>query len=179
MPARGCSSFSTRFAERKDPSARSLSFGRGFEPGLAAVSGMSMRELQARFRDFYARPLSIEQLNAERARLDQLKEAVRARWLKALAPEVRARVWVVSDVLPFGPRVVGSGPFWDGKIRHRVVADNRAWVEGLARSAARGVCNRTEPQREAGTHRQEWTEWVSCVELEAGLRSLRGLSQDW
>ncbi len=79
--------------------------------------------------------LDIGELNAKRTELCQLKGGGAARWLSRLAPQVHAKVFVLSDVAPLGPSVVGSGPFWDGKIPHRVLADNSTWVKALAHEA--------------------------------------------
>jgi glycerate-2-kinase len=91
--------------------------------------------LQARLTELYRAPLSIQKLNAARGRLCALKSGGSARWLARLAPGVRAEVFVLSDVLPFGPEVVGSGPFAVREVRHRVLADGATAVRAAARAA--------------------------------------------
>jgi glycerate 2-kinase len=130
-------------------------------------AGVSFGEVESRLRELYARPLSIARLNAERSKHCQLKAGGASRWLRALAPEVRVRVQVVSDVSPFGAEIVGSGPFWDGRVSHRIVADNRAWVRrvtALAREARVPVLD-----FEAG-RLGPWQQWVK----ELGARVSEG-----
>lgn len=64
--------------------------------------------------------LPIEQLNERRATLSSLK----AGGLAAHVGKRPLRVWLISDVPADAPHVVGSGPFWDGKILHTVLAQN-------------------------------------------------------
>lgn len=99
---------------------------------------LSLEDLQARLFKLYRSALDIRALNQKRSRLCRLKQGGAARWLHRLAPRVRARVLVISDVAPFGPEVVGSGPFYDATggtapIPHRLIADNRVWVQSCVR----------------------------------------------
>jgi glycerate-2-kinase len=96
---------------------------------------LSYVELAEKLEALYKRPLPIAELNRERSRLCALKGGGAARLLGRIAPNVRAGVWTVSDVLPFGPEVIGSGPFWDGSVKHTVLADNSMAVEALVRTA--------------------------------------------
>lgn len=92
-------------------------------------------DLVRQLREWYAQPISIQELNRRRAKLCALKGGGAARCLHRLAPRVRARAWVISDVTPFGVETVGSGPFWDDQVSHRVLADNSTLVDALARHA--------------------------------------------
>lgn len=96
---------------------------------------ISERELRSRLEMLYARPLSIAELNAKRSSLCALKAGGAARWLRKIAPHVKVRVEVISDVLPFGPEVVGSGPFAEPGIPHRVAADHRTLMREIGRLA--------------------------------------------
>lgn len=103
------------------------------------VAGLR-RELEA----LYRRPWTIQRLNSERAKLCALKGGGAARWLSKLAPEVKAQVYAISDVAPYGPEIIGSGPFWSSaarrpgsRLRHRIVADNSKLVEQVAGSLKR------------------------------------------
>ncbi|MFL5814585.1 MAG: DUF4147 domain-containing protein [Bdellovibrionia bacterium] len=100
-------------------------------------AGMSRQELLSKLQALYRAGLNIQELNAKRAQLCQLKGGGAARWLERLAPQVKARVFLLSDVAPFDASVVGSGPFWDGKIPHTVLADNSTWVKALESEARR------------------------------------------
>lgn len=109
----------------------------GGASSLAWVPTVSRSSLNEELCSLYARPLSISELNEARGRLCALKQGGAAAWLRRLAPGVRARVTLLSDVYPYGPQVVGSGPFRDGRIPHRVLADNRTWTRALCREARR------------------------------------------
>jgi hydroxypyruvate reductase len=85
---------------------------------------LSETELEEELERLYAKPLSIRELNSRRARLCLLKQGGAARLLRWISPSTHARVELISDVAPFGPEVVGSGPFWSERIPHRVLADN-------------------------------------------------------
>lgn len=103
-------------------------------------AGLALDALREKLEGLYRLPLTISELNFRRAHLCALKAGGAARWLRRLAPRVRVRVQVLSDVCPFGPSVVGSGPFWDGRVRHRVWGDNRIWVREFAAEAeSRGI----------------------------------------
>lgn len=129
----------------------------------AANARILKQGLLKKLRALYARPLSIERLNAERSKLCTLKAGGAARALHALAPGVSARVILASDVGSFPLSVVGSGPFWDGVIPHRVVASNARWVMELARQARRaGVRVRCARRDDTGT----WEAWVERVARE-------------
>jgi glycerate-2-kinase len=92
-------------------------------------SSMSERVLRRKLHALYRRPLTIQELNQERAKLCGLKAGGAARWLKRLAPRVRARVYAFSDVEPFGVETIGSGPFTG--LPHQVLAGNSSLVNRL------------------------------------------------
>lgn len=96
---------------------------------------LSAERLQQELQDLYRSSLSIQELNRRRAQLCALKAGGAARWLRNFAPKTQARVGVLSDVYPYGPEVVGSGPFWDGKLPHTVWGDLGTALHA-ARSAA-------------------------------------------
>jgi glycerate-2-kinase len=98
-------------------------------------AGMSRQELLRKLQSLYRAGLDIQEMNARRSQLCQLKGGGAARWLERLAPQVKARVFLLSDVAPFDASVVGSGPFWDGKVPHTVLADNSTWVKALESEA--------------------------------------------
>lgn len=99
--------------------------------------GKSFTAIRARLEKLYREPLTIQELNDARSELCSLKGGDAARWLAFLSPLTRVQVYVISDVAPFGPEVVGSGPFWDGKTPHHVMADNAALVRAAVREARR------------------------------------------
>lgn len=133
----------------------------GGASSLAWVPTVPRRELRERLEHLYALPLSIQQLNAERSRLCALKHGGAARWLRRLSPGTRARVLLISDVHPFGPGVVGSGPFWERGVPHRVLADNRTCVAAIASEARR----RQQPVLWTGSGRVDsWQQWVKTLE---------------
>jgi glycerate-2-kinase len=97
-------------------------------------------EIVQKLETLYRQGLDIHELNRQRSKLCQLKAGGAAEWLHRLAPKTQAKVCMLSDVEPFGPEVVGSGPFWDGKTPHRVLASNTTLVQALRRGArARGI----------------------------------------
>jgi glycerate-2-kinase len=98
--------------------------------------GMKQERLLPLLSGLNRQPLSIAELNEQRAQYCALKGGGAARWLHRLAPKTQAEVFLISDVFPFGPEVVGSGPFFDGRIRHHVLADNRLLVQAFASVAA-------------------------------------------
>lgn len=100
-------------------------------------AGCELRTLQERLNRLYQAGLDIRAMNRERAKLCALKAGGAARWLERLSPGVQVRVEVISDVLPFEPAVVGSGPFWNGRVPHRVLADNRSLLKAIETSAKR------------------------------------------
>lgn len=119
----------------------------------------------------YALPLSIQELNRRRSVLCALKAGGAARWLERLAPQVRAEAFLISDVAPFGPEVVGSGPFFDGKIPHRILGDNPSWVNAFSEAArARGVptLNRVD------SWIAPWRKWLRRIEDETRLALRHG-----
>jgi glycerate-2-kinase len=125
-----------------------------------------LRELES----LYRAGLNIEELNARRSKLCQLKAGGAARWLKVLAPQVKVRVFLLSDVAPFGAKVVGSGPFWDGKIPHTILADNSSWVRALECEARkREIPILHSSSAELGT----WQSWVQSAiqKVEPTLRA--------
>src|SRR5690606_30988137 len=121
----------------------------------------------------YARPLTIQKLNEERSKLCALKGGGAARWLKRLAPQVRAHVQVLSDVYPYGAEVVGSGPFWDGNVPHRIVADNGLLMACLRREAAR---MKLPVLRASALDSCSWSAWVTLVDEEYREHLAKGRS---
>jgi glycerate 2-kinase len=95
-------------------------------------------QLHARLSRLYRQGWGIARLNRERARLCGLKAGGAARWARWLAPQLRVRVEAISDVAPDPLKVVGSGPFWDGSIPHRLLADNATWVRQASRALKAG-----------------------------------------
>jgi len=93
--------------------------------------GISERELRVRLTKLYRRPMTIRQLNRERSRLCLLKAGGALRLLKILAPGLRVKVVVLSDVSPYGVEIVGSGPFLGA--RHILLADNRTLAQAARR----------------------------------------------
>ena len=97
----------------------------------------SETELVSTLQDLYRKSISIRALNRARAKLCALKRGGAARWLAFLAPQVKAQVYILSDVAPYGPQIVGSGPFWEARpgsmpeIPHHVWADNSTLVKFL------------------------------------------------
>lgn len=100
-------------------------------------ASLSRKDLQARLLKIYSSSQNIEEINRRRSELCLLKGGGSARWLRRLAPQVRANVNLVSDVFPFGPEVVGSGPFWESGIHHYVLADNSDFVRKYCQIAQR------------------------------------------
>lgn len=88
--------------------------------------------LERKLKRLYSKPLSINALNQERMKLCLLKGGRAGQWIKRLNPSARISVKVISDVSPYGPEVVASGPFFEGTIEHKIVADNKVWVERIA-----------------------------------------------
>ena len=97
------------------------------------LAGWSLEKLREELQELQLKGLSIAQLNRRRSRLCALKAGGAGHWLRRFSPGVRASVTLVSDVLPYGPEVVGSGPFWSAGILHRVRADNSTLIRGMAR----------------------------------------------
>jgi glycerate-2-kinase len=96
---------------------------------------MTQAEILKRLHALYRAGLDIGELNAKRSKLCELKAGGAARWLSSIAPQVHAQVFVISDVAPLGPEVVGSGPFWNGHVPHHVLADNDTLVQVIVREA--------------------------------------------
>jgi glycerate-2-kinase len=133
---------------------------------------MSHPELLKQLDSLYRAGLDIEKLNARRSRLCQLKAGGAARWLSRLSPRVRTQVYVLSDVAPFGPQVVGSGPFWDGKVPHRVLADNSTWMNAITSQARKSGM---PILHSSSGHLGSWQSWVHSAiqELQPTLRENR------
>lgn len=127
-------------------------------------SGWTLKSLRAELARLSSRPWTIQRLNRARARLCLLKGGGAAR---LLAKGVRCRVVAISDVLPFGVEVVGSGPFAVRGILHPVAADNRELVRAFE-SAVRAGGGRLLASTAARTGR--WETWAR--ELAAQCRSL-------
>lgn len=121
---------------------------------------ISERELLRRLRILYRLSLTIRELNRERSKLCELKNGGATKLLKALAPGVRARVFLISDVLPFSARYVGSGPFWDGKISHEVLADNSSWVDAIAKESRK---RKLKVIHKSSGETGPWSEWVEKI----------------
>lgn len=127
------------------------------------TSRISEQDLAHRLEKLYSTSLSIRELNHRRSKLCALKAGGAARWAQKLAPGLKIRVNVISDVSPFGPEVVGSGPFWNGRIPHHVVADNAKWVSAIAEEARKqGVNLLHKSSGNLGT----WQQWVKRLESE-------------
>lgn len=115
----------------------------------------------AKFERLYRSGLSIHQLNQARSDLCALKKGGTLRWLEKVAPKTRLLVEVVSDVLPWGPEVIGSGPFWDparpalGRRTHRVLGDNRLWLESISGGLSATI--------ERSGWVADWSAWVSTL----------------
>ncbi len=123
-------------------------------------SRISEAQLQEQLEELYRKPLPIAELNRRRSKLCALKGGGAARWLRRLAPDVSARVELISDVAPYGPEVVGSGPFWDKRVPHHVMADNGRYVEAFARALGSGA--KVLGAWQLGS----WESWVSRFERE-------------
>jgi hydroxypyruvate reductase len=93
---------------------------------------ISENDLENILVELYKKPLTIQKLNETRSKYCELKSGGAARWLKKTAPHVHVRVDVISDVEPYGPEVIGSGPFWDGKIKHSIACSNSVWVRTIS-----------------------------------------------
>ncbi len=124
-------------------------------------SGESLEVLQSRLEQLYRQPLPIQEMNQKRSQLCSLKAGGAANWLSRIAPKVRTRVHVISDVAPFGPEVVGSGPFWNGRTRHEVLADNEIYAHAFVRALSGGE-SRTLGVGSLGS----WESWILRFESE-------------
>jgi glycerate-2-kinase len=100
--------------------------------------GVSLESLQRRLEQLYRLPIPIQEMNQKRSQLCSLKAGGAADWLSRIAPDVRTHVHVISDVAPFGPEVVGSGPFWNGKTRHEILADNGIYAQAFVQALSGG-----------------------------------------
>lgn len=100
--------------------------------------GWTLDHLQDHLERLYRLPIPIQELNRRRSKLCSLKGGGAANWLSRIAPEVRAHVHLISDVAPFGPEVVGSGPFWSEQCRHTVVADNAIYAQAFLQALGSG-----------------------------------------
>ncbi len=123
--------------------------------------GVSLESLQSRLEQLYRKPLPIQEMNQKRSQLCSLKAGGAANWLSRIAPDVRTRVHVISDVAPFGPEVVGSGPFWNGQTRHDVLADNEIYAHAFVRALSGGA-SRTLGVGSLGS----WESWIRRFERE-------------
>ena len=94
---------------------------------------LSEIELRKKLEKFYRLGLPISETNRQRAKWCALKGGGAGQWLRLLSARTRARAFVISDVLPYSPEVVGSGPFWGQGIVHQVVADNKKMVDLLSK----------------------------------------------
>ncbi len=121
-------------------------------------SALTEGQLLAELESLYRKPLPIAELNRRRSRLCALKAGGAARWLRRIAPAVRARVELISDVAPFGPEVVGSGPFWDGRVPHAILADNGVFVQAFAQAV--GPSARILGAGRVG----HWEQWVTLLD---------------
>ena len=144
--------------------------------GASSLAWLRPAELSApglmlELNKLYRSPLSIEDLNQKRASFCLLKGGGAADWLHFLAPEVHASVEVISDVAPFGVEVVGSGPFFNKRIPHRVVADNlvllKALAQGFRQEGEKVLALISQPP-------SHWQKWVSLVESEMRKRINHG-----
>lgn len=99
-------------------------------------ASVSRRELNQKLKTFYRKPWTIQRLNHERSKLCRLKAGGAYRFLREISPQTRVQVLVTSDVAPYDPELVGSGPFQGAA--HRVLADNRKFV-----TAVRKILNQT------------------------------------
>ncbi len=136
---------------------------------------LSEEDLLEQLRDLYRQPLSISELNAARSCLCALKGGGAARWLRKIAPQVQVRVDLISDVLPSGPEVVGSGPFWDGRVPHRVLADNDRWVQTVC-AAVRRQAWPVLASRSGGVGPwHELHDWIKGIASDALLRRESGV----
>jgi len=96
--------------------------------------GQTLARIQSKLRKLYRAKLTIAQLNRERSHLCQLKNGGAYDLLKKISPITQSvRVYIVSDVSPFGPEVVGSGPFAHRRIHHQLIADNRVLMKIIKR----------------------------------------------
>jgi glycerate 2-kinase len=95
--------------------------------------GISHGEVVRRLKVLYRKPLSIRDLNRERAKLCQLKSGGAAFLAGAIAPDLKIQVFAVSDVSPFGPEILGGAPFFSRNIPHILLADNATLRGALKR----------------------------------------------
>ncbi len=121
--------------------------------------------LERELQDLYRRPLTIEQLNQRRSRLCCLKNGGAARIARARIPSIKMRVHLISDVEPFGPEVVASGPFWLGpqefSLPHLIYASNTLWVSDLkSRAEKSGVKVLSAESAQSGG----WNTWVKRLD---------------
>jgi glycerate 2-kinase len=86
--------------------------------------GISKAEVARRLGNLYRKPLSIRELNRERAKLCQLKSGGAAFLAGAIAPDLKIQVFAISDVSPYGPEILGGAPFFSRSIPHILLADN-------------------------------------------------------
>ncbi len=125
------------------------------------VPGWNLEDLQRHLEQLYRLPIPIEEMNRRRSRLCSLKAGGAANWLSRIAPGVRVHVHVISDVAPFGPEVVGSGPFWNGRTPHEVLADNSIYARAFAKALPSGE-SRLLGEGNLGS----WESWIDRLERE-------------
>jgi glycerate-2-kinase len=121
------------------------------------TGGMSPEVLLPLLQGLQQQSMSIAELNQERAKYCVLKGGGAARWLHRFAPKTRAEVYLISDVFPFGPEVVGSGPFFDGKIKHHILAENPTLIQAFAQIAAHQGIPIVHAASGSWGH---WTRWL-------------------
>lgn len=134
-------------------------------PQLAHTGRWAQSDLIEVLTTLYRKPLSIKMLNKERSKLCLLKGGGAARVFKSLVPRSRLDVNVISDVAPFGPEIVASGPFFDGQTRHHTVLDNQSFVDSVAKRARRSGLEVIEAR--SGVIK-EWSKLVNEIKILAG-----------
>jgi glycerate-2-kinase len=95
---------------------------------------ISYAELFDELTHLYQQPLTIQQLNRRRAKFDLLKAGGSAKLAHMVSPDLKIQVYCVSDVMPFGLESIGSGPFFNRKTRHILLADNSTLRKSLAKT---------------------------------------------
>lgn len=128
-------------------------------------------ELRAKLEDLYREPIDIAELNRRRSALCLLKNGGAGKWLKNLAPRSSCKVWLISDVAPYGPEVVGSGPF-AGAGPHVTLADNATWIDCI-RSVIEGARDESVLSARASCL-EDWKSWRKDLVAEARAALSRG-----
>ena len=122
--------------------------------------GFDQTALLKKLQTLYSEPLTIEALNQARAKLCRLKGGGAFRELQKRSRQTQVKVHLISDVAPFGARVVGSGPFWHEKVPHRIYADNSTWIRAIAREAKQ---MRLPILFQTHSQLGDWQAWVNLV----------------